>query len=212
MDYQEKARALKKAGFVDYDLRRNLNQGQKSQITKLWDKHSAIFTHPGNFVSRTVEKHAARKMKENGYAVAGRKVFITKEGYADIHVKTKKKKGGKGRDVLITRVVGNKTQKTRVYTETELLAALSKAEPEKLPKGHAITVRIGASAPFKIRYSSKAQLQQYLRDDFRPKDPGEDKENLISQMNIVIIKGAPPATKGKYDKAGKRKKNRRKVS
>lgn len=204
MDAKEKAAALKRAGFINYDLRKSLSAGQKSYITKQWKKHSAVITHPGNFIARTVSAPAAAKMKADGYDVAGRKVYISKEGYETATVKSRKEKG-KPVQVLITRKLGRKTSKTRVYTEMELLRALEKAKPETLPPGKMITVRIGNHAQFNAKFRSKEELAFYVNNKFTPADPGEDKDYLISQMSIVEFDHPNPPKQARHDKRGRKR-------
>jgi hypothetical protein len=61
------ARRLKALGLIDYDLRRALSPGQKSNITRLARKYSGIVDHPAEFVKRTVSKKTADLLKDSGY-------------------------------------------------------------------------------------------------------------------------------------------------
>ena len=203
MDYQKKARELKRAGFLDYDLRKTLNQGQKAAITRLWRQNSAVITHADNFESRHVAKAAADKMRRDGYTVNKKgRVFVQKEGYDNVSIKSRKKKDGT-REVKITRATGNKKSVTKVYSEFELLSALEKFDSDKLRKNQYVTVRIGDNAAFKLRYKDKKQLLDYVRNSWRPKDPGADRDFLISQMSIVTIEGDRPQTFGRKGKGKK---------
>ena len=170
MDYAKKARELKRAGFLDYDLRKTLNQGQKSAITKLWKKNSAVITHAENFESRHVAKAAAEKMRRDGYTVNKKgRVFVQKEGYNEVSIKSRKKKDG-SREVKITRTADNKKAVTKVYTNFELLRALESVDQKKLKKNQFVTVKIGDNAAFKSKYKDTRQLMDYVKH-FQPKDP-----------------------------------------
>lgn len=200
MDYQKRARELKRAGFIDYDLRKTLNQGQKAAITKIWNKTSAVITNADNFESRHVAKAAADKMRRDGYTVNKKgRVFVQKEGYQDVHIKSRKQKGG-GREVVITRSIGRKKSVTKVMTGTEVLNALEKFDEKKLKKNQVVTVRIGDNAAFAIAHKGKQSLMNYINNKFTPKDPGTDKAYLISQMSIVTIEGDRPQSHGRVKK------------
>lgn len=204
MDYLDKARLLKKAGFVDYDLRRNLTQAQKGVITKAWNKNSAVITHADNFVSRKVAPKTADKMKRDGYTVNKKgRVFVQLEGYEKVQIKSHAKTGG--RDITVIRATGNKKSVTKVLVGKELVDALENFDDKKLKKNQFVTIRIGDNAAFKQSYKGKALLMNYIKNSFNPKDKGTDKDYLISQMSIVTIEGARPATYGRKSKKGRTK-------
>lgn len=209
MDYKKSARALKRAGFIDYDLRHNLTTGQKSAVTRLLKQHGEIIKNPDNFIKRRVAPGAIKKLKGDGYTTTKKAVYLSKENFKEVHIKTEKKKKG-GREITITRRSGNKKQTTKVYTNSELLAALEREGNKDRPKNKFITVRIGDNGVFRRTFRNAGELMFYLREKFKPElKKGVTKESLISQMSFVSYDGIKESDISKFTrkkmKAAKKK-------
>ena len=96
------ARLLKKAGLIDYDLRRKLTPAQKGRITKLWKgpKHKETggrgegwktILDNDQIVFRSVSKKREKELVELGYRSNGKgRVYIDSEGFDEVHIKRNK--------------------------------------------------------------------------------------------------------------------------
>jgi len=181
--YKEKAKALKRAGLIEYDLRRTLTPQQKAVITRKWKGTGRGQSLPwGNIltrddiVTRTVSPKKAETMRRMGYAVSGRRVYIDTEGYREIHVRGNKiiKKGGKGGKEIIDFVIDKK----------DILATLKRLSKQPRNPNETLTVKIGNNGPFRQKFVSYTALLNYLTK-WKPKKDFDAREELINQMSIV---------------------------
>lgn len=186
--YKERAKLLKKNKLIKYDLRRNLTGQQKAAITKLWegkkDKdeqgHHNGYGHlikNKDVTRRVVSNKRAKQLKELGYAVHGRNVFIDKEGYENVHIKGD------------TIVKSNDEKEVRDYliSSEHILTQLKKLTKRKLKRNESVTVRIGDYAPFSKTMQSFESLLNYV-SNWQPRKDYAARDDLINQMSIVKFK------------------------
>lgn len=178
---KQRARALKRAGVIDYDLRRTLTPGQKAAITRAWrGTGRGVQSLPwGRIVSRddivrrTVSPKKAKLLRQLGYAVAGRRVFIDTEGHPEVHIRGNKIiKSGRGKKEIVDFIVDKEN----------LLATLKRLSGTKLPPNEFLTVKIGNNAAFRRRFVSYSQLLRYL-SHWKPKKDFNMRDDLINQRS-----------------------------
>jgi hypothetical protein len=203
-NYRTAARDLKKLGLVNYDLRRNLSSGQKSQITKLLGKladtfggekaRDRFFTNPEDYQVSRVSPKTQSALVDSGFKVLpnGRAV-IPKKGADSVSVSSKGITYKKG-----------KVKTTTIPTSfQDFFPTLKKLSAKKLGRNQMLSVQIGDAHHFQRRFDSYASLYKYLQEEFEPKDPNTDKDELIARISIVTIEG---------EKIGKKKARPKKVS
>lgn len=210
--YKEGAKRLKKLGLIDYDLRKPLSPGQKSNITRLENKFKPILNSPDNYSSRVISTKRAENIGGESFKIKtskGRKgktrVYflgkITEVSRDSITVERKKE------DILFTNKIYD-TQKGDIYTRIKLTA-------KKLKPDEFLTITLGGSQ-FNTKWVTPQQLDAYLQD-WIPKDVDskhkEYKNYLLDKM--VVTKVTLPenaAVLSKAKNAAKKKgtaKNRR---
>jgi len=178
MNYKTKARHLKKAGIINYDLRRKLTPHQKANITRQSKKYNEVLGST-QFVTRHLKPKTIKILKERGFATHGNKVWIPTDGFQTVHVKGDKiirtKEDGKAKFI----------DSEFIISGANILTKLKELFDTKLPRGHQVSARIGGHGAFKNPLSSYEQLFYYITEIFKPKDSGSDKEELIEAMSIV---------------------------
>jgi hypothetical protein len=183
--YKDVGKTLKDLGFIDYDLRRNLNSGQKSQITKLARQYSQLIRNPKDFHVQAAPKGTREGLRTAGFTVnKGGKVIVPKYEYERVTVRrghVTLQKGGKREDIYLA---GSKQffDKLKNLNETK----------KKLARNQMLTVQIGDNNAFSSRFRSYWELYQYLTK-FQPKDEGESREKLFARMSIVTIEDTTKA-------------------
>lgn len=186
-DYKARAKQLKKAGFVDYDLRRaEFTKAEKARIRKLYASNSEIVNNPDKFQKIRAGKKTRAAAKKSGLAVSKSAVYVEKGNYSSVKIVHRK-------GVAIVR----KANSERVITEKlihgeALLNELEKVGKKKLPANCYMTVRIGKNNPFKSVFRSADQLLYYLTNVFQPADDGADIDDLIAGMSLVKFCGDYP--------------------
>ena len=78
-EYSRLAKAARKLGLVDYDPRK-LTRGQKSNLTKLYDKHTNLLDKTEKYFKRRVSTKSQEILKRTGHKVINGKVFLEKQG------------------------------------------------------------------------------------------------------------------------------------
>lgn len=195
---KHKAKLLKRAGIVKYDLRRNLTPAQKSVITRQWNRYGELITNTERYARRHVSNKRIKELKKHGYKTHGNTAWIPMNGYENVHIKHGKivyRGADKGRDVLLD-------------TGANILRRLTKLTRKQLPPGQRVTVKIGENDRFSIVFASYKELENYLRA-WHPENPKHEneRENLINQMSIVYFYGEDSAlVKAKRKQLKKRSK------
>lgn len=204
VDYKERARALKKAGFVDYDLRTaDFTKWQKERIRKLYASNSEILNAPDKFVKLRVGKKTQRAAKKAGIVVTKTAAYIPKGEFTSIKIVHRK-----GVAVVVKKS-GEKRSDEKLISGEPLLRELERMGKKKLPPGTSITVRIGKNSPFKSAYRSAADLLRYITTIFQPGDDDADIDDLIAGMSLVTYHGGIPDA---YKKPPTRRKKPRGMS
>lgn len=179
ISYREVGKKLKDLGFIDYDLRRNLNNGQKSQITKLARQYSQLISNPKDFHVQAAPKGSREGLRTAGFTVnKGGKAIIPKYGYERVTLRPGHvylERDGKREDIYLA---GSRQffDKLKNLNETK----------KKLGRNQMLTVQIGDNNAFSSRFRSYWELYQYLTK-FQPKDEGEQRERIFARMSIVTI-------------------------
>lgn len=179
--YQRLAIAARKAGLAEYDSRR-LTTGQKSNLTKLYDKHKDIFDKPQEFIVKRVGKRTLKSVKEANlpeYRAINGKVFIQKRG--DTSVKLTSSKNG---DLKVTRKSKKKTTPTfTIYKDpTHIFAQIEKSRKrlEKLQNMGiyaVLTARFGDRPVFAMMRDDPDDMKKYLE---------KFSEDKLRYMSLVI--------------------------
>jgi hypothetical protein len=187
-------------GFIDYDLRRNLNNGQKSQITKLAQQYSQLLSKPQAFHVQKAPKGSKAGLRTAGFTVnRGGKAIIPKYEYDKVTLRPGHvylERDGKREDIYLAG--------SRQFFDK--LRNLNDAKA-KLGRNQMLTVQIGDNNAFSSRFRTYWELYQYLTK-FQPKDDGEQRERLFARMSIVTItniKSEAPRSNRKGKGYGSRK-------
>lgn len=198
--YKDSAKKLKELGFVDYDLRRNLNNGQKSQITKLTRQYSQLLSHPEQFSIQKAPKGTKTGLKTAGFSVnkAGNAIIPLYEFDSARLVKgrVELKSAAKSETIYLA---GSREffDKLRHLNDTR----------EKLKRNQMLTVQIGDNNSFSTRFRSYWELYQYLTK-FQPKDEGESRERLFARMSVVTIENNPKKSATRSKSYGQKKRGK----
>lgn len=186
-DYKKQGRKLKKAGIINFDLRRNLTPQQKAAITRQSKKYGEVLDSD-QFVTRHISTKKAKILKGRGYATYNNKVWIPTDGAERVQVTTKWIKGKK-MDVIKR----TKTDKKMRLSEIELIIAKDRLHDEieaqmatMLPRGQFYTARFFGHSAFSDRFTSLESLNNYLKN-FTPKDKKTSKDELLASISIISI-------------------------
>lgn len=177
--YKEVGKKLKDLGFVDYDLRKNLNSGQKSAITKLARQYSQLLSKPQEFHIQKAPKGTKAGLRTAGFTVnKGGKAVIPKYEYDKVSLRpgrVRLERDGKQEEIYLA---GSRQffDKLRNLNDTK----------SKLGRNQMLTVQIGDNNVFSNKFRTYWELYQYLTK-FQPKDEGESRERLFARMSIVTI-------------------------
>ena len=195
--YIKRAKALKKYGIVKYDLRKKLTKGQKANLTKKWSEYrnvvdpkiSMTTTRKKDYVVRTVKKEVANEIRKNGYKVYGNKVFISKDRYKKVSIKSRKNKAGKYL-VEIHRTSVGKLSVERLYSKSgSIFDDIKVAMENRVLMPHMfVSVKIGSAENFTVNLpvDDYNELLKYL-EKWQPKDDPAQRDALLSQMTLVYI-------------------------
>lgn len=190
-DYKDAARVLKKAGLINFDLRKKLTPQQKGRIARLTEykrgatpeeKHSpenlpplrSFVKYPELFDVVKLNKKQSAVFKASGYEVINGRAVIRKRPDAKTIIDAKN---------------GIIRYESKVASETVYLAShkdfFQKAQKifsTKLKKGEFITGRFGNFGVFNSRFIDYADFYRYVSEKF-----GWDSEQA-RQLQLVIVK------------------------
>lgn len=204
------AKALKKAGFIDYDLRKPLTKSQASQVSKLAGKYAPILKDPTGFFRLSADtKGISAQARESGFITHAKAIFVPKDGYTkakiiDDRIILQRKdgwkqiKGGRGK------VAVKKREDIILRKRKDILQELERLSSTSLPDNHYLMVRIGSNRAFPrgirkrldyeglMNYISAWEpdaLKEYRAGAYKGKYSKAElvaqKHDLISQMSIV---------------------------
>lgn len=201
-EYRARARALKKYGFIDYDLRpsHEFTKWEKERIRKLYASNLEIIQRPENFFKKRASKKTRAAAKKAGIVTSKSALYIPKGEFTS--VKIVHRKGV----TTVKKISGEKASHEKLITGVALLRELERMGKKRLPPATYITVRIGKNAPFKSVFRRAADLLRYITTIFAPGDEDADIDELISGMSLVTYHGGIPE---EYEKPTKRKKRRK---
>lgn len=186
-DYKARARALKKSGFVEYDLRRaEFTKSEKARIRKLYSQNVEIIQHPENFVKIRAGKKTRKAAKVAGIVASKSALYIPKGEFTSVKITHRK-----GVPIIVKKS-GEKSSVEKLISGVDLLAELEKMGSRRLPPDTTITVRIGKNSPFKTAYTNPAHLLYYITTVFQPGDEDADIDELIAGMSLVTYHGGVP--------------------
>ncbi|MEG9862953.1 MAG: hypothetical protein V6Z81_10790 [Parvularculales bacterium] len=195
--YKDHAKKLKQSGIINFDLRKKLTPQQKASITKKWADYRSVIEPKASkstgrkkeYVTRTVSKKVSAELKKAGYKTFGNKVWIGKDRYKSVSIKSRKLKNGETR-VEIVRKSRGKTSREKLYSKAgNIFADIEKAmETRKLMPNMFVSVKIGSNNPFSVNLpvNSYQELMNYLTK-WQPKDDLLSRDELLSKMTLVYI-------------------------
>lgn len=192
-DYGKRARQLKDLGLINYDLRRKLNRGQKSQITKLYNEYRLLITRPSEYSSTVLSNSRADEINGSAFKIKkGRKTKIYFWGEIEqvkrhsIVVREKGQPSKSGNSLIFTNEIFDGKPK-------DFFSTLDRIKKMHLNEDQQITVTIGGRQ-WNTRWADKNMFTAYLRD-WMPKDAERMskkegkrlKAHLLSQIQITTI-------------------------
>lgn len=168
-EYVRLAKKTNALGLTNYDLTKPLNQGHKSQLTKLSGPHSLfhdVIKSPKNFQILPAPKSFLKKAKQAGSVVSKTSLFVRNKYYKG--KKTFKNMRIEDNALKFDETLGNVTlKKTVIYPGTEeffkLSRKLEKGEYKLGPKTQ-VTFKIGGNSPFNRTFSNYSDLYAYVAD------------------------------------------------
>lgn len=187
-EYKKKAKILKRYKLIDHDLRSKPTPAQRAVVTRLWKGRIAkdpnrrshfagwgsILTDSDTIV-RTVSDKRARQLKQLGYRVSGRRVFLDSEGADKLHIKGNK----------IIRTYPDKEIEDILIGAKEIIPELERLTTDRpLKSNEFVTVRIGDHSPFRERFDNINRLLNYV-SKWQPRKDFHLRDDLINQMSIV---------------------------
>jgi len=174
--FKNKAKKLKKAGIINFDLRKKLNNGQKAAISRQFTAFSKVLDK--DYTRRSVSKAKAKKFKKAGYHVHNNRVWLPTDGFDSKNIKIKTNSVDYG---------GPKAHKRRIVqltTGEDFLPKLKALSNKKLKKNEFVTVQIGDDNPFWTLFTSYEDLLNYIAA-WNPDDHDDMRDELIAKMSIT---------------------------
>jgi hypothetical protein len=196
--YKSVGKKLKAAGFIDYDLRRNLNSGQKAAITRLARQYSQLINKPETFSVIPAPKGSKSALKTAGFTV-------NKAGKAVIPLYQYDTRHGEEQRFTSAKIKGSRIYLKGKYREEEIVLAGSREffgelkhlseQAKNLPRNQMLTVQIDDNKAFPSKFRSYHELYKYLTEDWHPNDGPRAKKKLMARMSIVTIVNQQPEKK-----------------
>lgn len=191
-----RVKALKKLGFIDYDLRK-LNSGQKSRIVVLADQYKHLLSNTDRFYTPKVNKNQKAALKTAGFEVnKGGRAIVPLYEYTGAKLK--------GDSLYMTGGEGGRSEQIILAQSREFFDRLKQLSTsgKDLPRNQMITVRIGDNNSFSQRFASYWQLYQYLAKDFAHNDTDSTRRQIFARMSIVTVTEPQAAKKTTRRKKG----------
>ena len=194
------ARALKKLGLIDYDLRKPLTESQKRTINSRAKKFDDVIKHPDQYFKLKAEKRgAAIKAGQSDLKTYKNNIFVPKRGAKSAKIVD---------DRIYTKVTNKitkevKTERLYLSMRRDIHAQIERLQGETQPPGSYLMVRIGNNSPFGRSLDAKSlnnYVSNWVTDDLIDHERGrykgkkshaelvEEKNNLITQMYVVSYK------------------------
>jgi hypothetical protein len=135
-------------------------------------------------------------LKKSDYQIIGNKLYVDKQGFERVNLKTKEyttEMGEKIKAVKVQRKKKGTRSETEYHVKSHKVSNLQEMflrqyEAGNFKKGDYIGLKIGQGGRFhRVIMHSVHAIYKYAADIFEPHDPGADKAFLQSKMIIVKI-------------------------
>lgn len=231
-DVKAALKQLKKIGVPsakNYDARKTLTKSQKETIRKNYRKYEEIIVGRGEYVTRDAKKLSKderKTLEAKGYHVVGERLFVNKQGFDKVQVSRKTFSTDKGKipTVKIKRTKEGERPETEYHMPSHQFSNLQENLLHQYERGHfkpgdQMGVKIGRGGRARRVITLRvAEIYKYLIEDFEPRDPGTDKDELLRHITLIKISTGDSAKiheRGKKEQnkvARERAKNRKKVN
>lgn len=216
-----------------YDGRKtgSLTKSQKETIRKNYREFEKVATAPKEYIKKSVTKLSQdekKTLKSKGYKIINDKLYVDKQGFDKVELKTKTYTDDKGKKINAVKIT---RKKVGDWTETEYHMKssqfsnlqemlLQQYERGHFKKGDYMGVKIGnGGRARRVMMLSVDSIYKYLIEDFEPKDTRTDKNELLKHITLIKISTSDRTasvherTKKETDKLHRtRSKNRAKPS
>lgn len=140
---------------------------------------------------RKVSDKTAATMKKSGIkATKTNRAVIPLKGFQAVHIK-----GDKIRYEGVTKRGTKVTETVSLIGSPNFDAHLKHLSKKKLKRNQALTVKIGESSTLNRTFQNIAELSQYVNNINFKLAPGQNKTDILRQISIVEIHGAPQYAK-----------------
>lgn len=219
LNYSDKAKILKSLKLINYDLRKKLNSGQKSYITKLSKLdfiHQAVFLKSQHRLQINKIPKTISNKKLNNVEIP------TFKGHAYIALQSQKQRAYLSKGGVIYRLVGENNVRSRIDFFPDNLNFIEQAElifKSKKPNMRVTITGKSGDAPiwdyqrslkrsrtknYKSTFESIEELNYYLENNLIKEngltEGGATLDEFINFTSVVIIEQIKPRKKSKKKK------------
>jgi hypothetical protein len=196
-------KALKIPTFAkeSYDGRKttSLTKSQKETIRKNYREFEKIATARDEYAKKNVKsltKSERASLGEKGYKIIKNTLYVDKQGFEKVQLKTKKYTGADGKKihaVEITRKKEGEKSETEFHVPASQFSNLQESllqqyERGNFKSGDFMGVKIGAGGRARrVITLSVDSIYKYLVEDFEPKDTRTDKQQLLKHVTLIKI-------------------------
>lgn len=184
-----------------YDARKTsaLTKSQKETIRKNYREYEKIATAPKEYVKRTVKnlgKEEKESLKQKGYKIIDNKLFIDKQGFEKVQVRSKVYEDEEGKKIKAVKIVRKKegeASETEYHMPSHQFSNLQELllkqyERGNFKPGDYMGVKIGnGGRARRVMMLSVDSIYKYLIEDFQPKDTRTDKDELLKHTTLIKI-------------------------
>lgn len=184
-----------------YDGRKvaSFTKSQKETIRKNYREFEKLATAPKEYIKKSVAKlslEEKKTLKSKGYKIIGDKLFVDKQGFDKVELKTKTYVGDDGKKikaVKVTRKKSGEASETEYHMKSALFSNLQEMllqqyERGNFKSGDYMGVKIGAGGRARrVMMLNVDSIYKYLIEDFEPKDNRTDKDELLKHITLIKI-------------------------
>lgn len=183
-----------------YDGRKTstLTKSQKETIRKNYHEYEKIATAPKEYVRKKVDKLSRdekESLKSSGYKIINNKLYVDKQGFEKVQLKTKEYVDEKGRKVKAVKIIRKKegeASETEYHMKPSEFSTLQEMlikqyEQGNFKEGDYMGIKIGAGGRTRQMTLTLNTLYAYLVEDFEPKDTRTDKAELLKHVKLIKI-------------------------
>ena len=185
----------------NYDARKlnSLTKSQKETIRKNYREYEKLATAPKEYVKKNVSKLSLadqKALKAKGYKIIDKKLFVDKQGFDKVELKTKTyvdENGKKIKAVKLTRKKEGEASETEYHMRSSQFSNLQEMLLQQYERGNFkdgdyMGVKIGAGGRARrVMMLNVNSIYKYLVDDFEPKDNRTDKDELLKSITLIKI-------------------------